>query len=425
MHPEYKQALEYVEKGLLNKQTFEINEDVELFCYTADCFFGEDTWDDITKKHRGRVYYKGQPVNKPFDKIFNLGEMPETEVNRIKKRMETEPYDVYDKANGHLFILSIFDTGDGQIGVIPHTKGSFGHDKNELLENDIYKFFAKYQSYMVSIARTFRNMTFMFEAIVDHDRHTLFENQKERYEIDENDFVLLGAYTKKDVPPENKKSEYDDLIYGWTPIDRTILESMAQKMGCPIVEKYENMGNDPISWRDHKDTEGYVIHFLNDDTRCKIKTKEYWALRFKKDLTPNRLLSMYRAGGHDRMHLKLPEEIAEGAMDIIVNEHKMWYMHIFVDIGSIDSYLFSKAKKKDLKDSELSSLFSESVTPTEKAQAHFLANLNSENPTPIETTLMRSRDLRRGFYSSMMHKDNSVFLERMEDKLNDLVESIV
>src|SRR5690554_6002229 len=105
-------AKEYEARGLLRASRMG---DFTLFCYTQDTFYGENTWDNITMNHRGRLYYKGVPVNSPMPKIFNLDEVNMTSFELISEMMCNVPYEVYDKANGHLFMVSTFVDDEGEI----------------------------------------------------------------------------------------------------------------------------------------------------------------------------------------------------------------------------------------------------------------------------------------------------------------------
>ena len=62
-------------------------------------------WDEYTRAARGIIFNKrtGECVARPFPKFFNLGEMPESQLNKIPK--DPSNYEVYDKLDGSLGIL--------------------------------------------------------------------------------------------------------------------------------------------------------------------------------------------------------------------------------------------------------------------------------------------------------------------------------
>lgn len=304
----------YLDNKLLRKSSLG---DVDIYCYTSNCFWDKDSWDDITKSHRGRIYYKGKSVNCPLPKIFNIGEQPETALDVIEHKMATIPYTIMDKANGHLFMASVYDV-EGELHVTYHTKGSLPVEGNDLLNNDIALFKQYIEEKLLSVGNKIRNLTLMFEAIVEHDKHTLYENQVATY--GNNQFVLLaGSYLTPD---------------GWRFFDRVNLKALSMMLGCPIVKVY-NPEELPISlnnWYTSTGVEGYVIRF-EDGSYVKIKTKEYWLLRSKNDLSADRIMQIFRGGGFDRMEHKLPEELALSLKKTLLKYFKGWYLYDYVDIS--------------------------------------------------------------------------------------------
>lgn len=303
MNEQYKQALALVETGALVKRTgYDL--DLEVFCYTQDTFWNSE-WNDITLTHRGKLYYKGEPVNHPFPKIFNLGEDWSTKEDVIFEKMKTVPYEVLHKSNGHLLICSVLEDGK----IVYSTKGSLPNDGNDLLNQDIkllreMGFDTKLTAIWMRLECPF---TLMFEAIVEHDKHTLYEQDVQRYGGKKNNFILLGW-----------KSENQPKF-----ATHTALQFLANEFDFDVVEKFEEMDNNVLSWFNHKDTEGYVIHFF-DGQRVKIKTKDYWAMRARKDLRPENIVAMFRAAGFERIKNRLPEEVAEGVIDLIFEEYSAW-----------------------------------------------------------------------------------------------------
>lgn len=297
---------EYVENGLIRLTS---DDEYTIACYSKSCFFGKDTWDEKTKTHRGQLYFKNYKVNKPFDKIFNVGEVPETEEELIYNRMKTEPFDIYDKANGHLFIVSMFYDEFFNRRVVYSTKGSLPNENNDLLNDDI-KLFELLVPNINFMFPEYENVTLMFEAIVEHDQHSMYDNQVELYG-DENTFVLLGVNTRLE---ENEE---------WVDESYKILTRFSNDLNLPIVKKHTHIPGKPSTWKEHKDTEGYVIKFINGD-RVKIKTTEYWQNRFKKDLSPSKILNVFKKGGKDRIFLKLPEEVAQNVYDVIICGYWGW-----------------------------------------------------------------------------------------------------
>lgn len=302
MNTEYKKAIELADSGLLVKRTG-YNSDLEIFCYTQDTFYNSK-WCDTTLTHRGKLYYKGEPVNYPFPKIFNLDEHESTKKETVFNKMKNVSYEVLHKSNGHLLIASVFQTND-ELRIVYSTKGSLPNSTNELLNKDIeilneYGFDEKLKAIFNRCGKPF---TLMFESIVEHDKHTLYNQDVERYNGKKNNFILIGWYTEEFFP---KSASHESLSH------------LAEDYGFDVVERFNEMDSDVNSWFDHKETEGYVIHFLDDsDLRVKIKTKEYWFMRFKKDLHPTNILLTFKKAGFDRLYKKLPEEVYKQIKEII------------------------------------------------------------------------------------------------------------
>lgn len=303
---DYQQACLYAEKGLLSHKV-DYTGRYHLFCYTPETFF-EGKWDPVTKTHRGRLYHQGRPINYPFDKIFNLNEVEETSQSNVLNRMNYQEFNVFDKANGHLFIVTV---APYQNELIYTTKGSFPGGHNPLLENDIEIFKNKHEDRLLELDLT-PGTTLMFEAIVQHDPHTLYESQVEKYGQDS--FVLLGI------------NGFDSITGDYFMYNLIELEDISHYIGCSLIEKRDDIKHDLSNideLKDDKGVEGYVFQFL-DGYRVKIKTKEYWALRFKKELQPSRLVDMFCTAGPDRLYRKLPEEIVDEIQDLILKHFFDW-----------------------------------------------------------------------------------------------------
>jgi hypothetical protein len=266
----------YVDNKLIRFGFDQWNPNLAVACYTKACFFDRNSWDDVTKANRGTLFYREYQVNKPFDKIFNLGEVPETDVETVIERMKKEDFTVLDKVNGHLLILSIFPSEDGHQFVFS-TKGSLPNDKNDLLNEDIRLFKEKHGKALKNIAygvaiesattdgTEMSGVTLMFESVVEHDKHTLWDKEVETYGA--NEFVLLGGtltYHEDETFRVCDFAEYDP--------DQ--LEIIANVFGTKSVNIITEGTDRPIEdWFKDKNTEGYVIRFDNGD-RVKVKTDE-------------------------------------------------------------------------------------------------------------------------------------------------------
>lgn len=280
----------YVKNGQLSRRETVRNGVVySLFCYTKDQFYNHP-WDEVTITHRGMIYDQtGKRINRPFDKIFNLGEHESTKIDNVLNLLKTEQYEVLDKMNGHLVIVS-YDVDRDNLFVT--TKGSFKH---EMIDNDI-AVLAKTKIDMI-IKRRKYNITFMFESIVSYDKHSLYDSTIEKYQLDKDSLVLIGA-----VNNETGKS-----------YNHSYLQSFAYEFGVPVVKIFNNKHissiKDMTSMLNETGIEGYVIHFPDTGFRFKIKTYDYVKLRYVNDLTIEKIVKEFSKGGMERLYKDYKEEL--------------------------------------------------------------------------------------------------------------------
>lgn len=328
MENQYHVARQYEKNKLLKSDHVNgASGELTLFCYTQECFFENESWDSITKTHRGRLYLDGIPVNCPFNKIFNLNEQPSTQEDLVLQKMQDKEYEILDKANGHLFIVSAFKDQNGEQNIVFHTKGalygSTKHEENVLLDTDVAVFTEiVHSSNFQYLIQNYGFITLCFEAIVEHDPHTMYESQVKQYGSP-NTFVLLNVCA------------YSDVLEDWYTFTHDMLSEISGMLHLPLIKKYEDKSGKPSDWLNDTGVEGYVIHFLDDDSRVKVKTKEYWGLRFKKDLSPDRILSMFNQSKYGKLERKLPEEVCAQIASVIDRTFSDWYFLDYVRINDI------------------------------------------------------------------------------------------
>ncbi|AHX01087.1 hypothetical protein M316_0022 [Nitrincola phage 1M3-16] len=362
--------------------------EVELFCYTQDCFFGKDTWDDITITHRGKMYENGVPVNDPFKKIFNIGEVESVSEEIVMRRMQEEPYHVLHKCNGHLFIASCFKD-DGEWKIKYSTKGGLPNEGNDLLNEDIAIF--RERGFEQSIEELLESsvdyadqVTLMFEAIVKHDPHTLYSMEVSMF--GENTFVLLGC----------------NGVVGTLP-------GIAHTIGCPVTPVMTLEGV-PRDWLHHENVEGYVIWFPVSDDRVKIKTKDYWLARSKKDLTPEKIIGAFRSAGYDRLLNKFPEEVAEQFCMIVKEEFLYWLEEYEWQV----EHIYELDELRLIGDTDKEIATSKHLT---QGMKEFLLN----DPNTLEVKAAKSRDKRKRFYQWWLESGRDV---TVKVKIQEVIEAM-
>jgi len=409
--PDFRAALRECQNG--NLRMTQDSEGHRLFCYTKQCFFGKDTWNDVTTTHRGQLYFENKPVNKPFKKIFNVNEVDSTDHDLVCERMKNEPYEILDKANGHLFIVSMFKDSKGEQHVVFSTKGSLPNPDNDLLNDDIKIFISLYGDKMDQLCNKMPYTTLMFEAIVSHDKHSMYDLQVEQYGS-ENCFVLLGASIGlgyehgPDVAEHIFHSKHNNttlLEDPWVESNWDSLNNIATFLECPVVQKYDEVDGTPEMWKEHTDREGYVIHFLTNNDRVKIKTNEYWQNRFKKDLTPEVILSTFKSGGIQKLKDKLPEEIANQCVDKLTELFWLWHDTVLCDSIAIRNFLTENNYTLNGQDRKW--LFTESDF-NQYERNHIVAFVDGS-----KKDLMGSKDHRNNFYEWAIQDD--VIYDNLKD----------
>lgn len=278
----------YVESnGLSRKSTSKNGVNYDLYCYTKEAFFARE-WDEILISHRGKIYNSdtGHVVNNPIPKIFNLNEHETSSFENLERLLASEPYVILDKVNGHLVIVSP-DASTQFKNILVSTKGSF----EEMAKKD------EDLLHLMGVIRFIKhlslNYTMMFECLAEYDKHLWYEEQKARYGGDDT-MVLLAAVDNN----TGEELNYDQL------------RQLSWMIAAPLVTRYEHLkGTDVNNWFEHKGIEGYVIHFPESKVRIKVKTNEYVALRYLKEITTEKLVTSLYNSQMFNLYLELDEEL--------------------------------------------------------------------------------------------------------------------
>lgn len=355
----------YVEEGRLSERVItKKGVTYSIFCYTKMAFFAFD-WDDILISHRGKIYRHEEngdltAINNPIPKIFNLDEHESSTFDSLERRMATMDYEVLDKVNGHLVIVSPdFQKGN----ILVSTKGSF----EGLAEQD-YNFIFMKTGIIDRIRRDTLNYTFMFEALVDYDKHLWYDEQKQRYGGEDN-MILLAA-------TDNNTGQ--ELCY-------QALEQMAWVLGCQVAKRFPILnGTDVNNWFLHKGIEGYVVHFPEDRSRIKVKTKEYTTLRYIKDITPEKLVNALYNSGWENLYKDYDEELYP------ILDALKWDVNTFY-LGLIDK-VFGKEKQYKTR-KEVSA--DQNLSVHEKS--YLFSTLNGAEPKDIFSKAVESKSVRELF----------------------------
>lgn len=333
-----KNIQKYIDDNRLAIRKYNEDDSYSIVCYTKDQFFNHE-WDDITITHRGKIYKDEKPINHPFKKIFNLNEHESTKFEYVKLLIQIEEFEVLDKVNGHLTIVS-FDQDASK--ALVSTKGSFhgelaDSDRQLLIEKGVIDKIEKYDL----------NFTFMFECLADYDKHLWFEEARKQYNVSENTFILLGAICNDTG----------------ASMDHTTVSMLAELFEVPVVRRFKELETEYLDIDElfkHKMTEGYVLHFKDINHRVKIKTQEYVTLHYMKEINSERLVNALYNSGHENMYREFDEEIYPVLDAVMVDLEQFFYTHCCDAKKLIDNRV-SEWDKKTIATSTLLNDFERSI----------------------------------------------------------------
>lgn len=268
---------ELVEQGYLRKSE---KDGLILFGYTDKCTFDRH-WNEYTLQARGLILEKstGKVIAKPFEKFFNLNEMPETQFVNLPK----ESYIIMDKADGSLGIIFNYE-GKWQVA----TRGSFYSEQAQKAQEMLKKY---------NLDGISEHVTVLVEIIYPENKVIVDYGKEEK-------LVLLGAYDRR------SGEEYS----------YAVLEIISNVTDIPLVTMYTMKLEEAIRLQKTipKNQEGFVVWFFNG-LRVKIKGEEY--LRIAKlisHLSPIAIWETMKCGKVDRAYLEqLPEEFRQDYEQIV------------------------------------------------------------------------------------------------------------
>lgn len=86
---------------------------ISSFNFSNKCFF-DKAWDSVNTKARGLFVKNNNVVARSYNKFFNIGERPETEMASLRENL-VFPVCAYVKSNGFLAMISADPTEDGKL----------------------------------------------------------------------------------------------------------------------------------------------------------------------------------------------------------------------------------------------------------------------------------------------------------------------
>lgn len=173
---------------------------ISSFNFSNKCFFNQ-AWDSINVKARGLFVKDNKVVARSYNKFFNIGERPETEMDSLRKNL-VFPVCAYVKSNGFLAMISADPTEDCKLFIASKStnEGDFAGYIRDVLDKTLT---AAQQADFADYLRK-NSCTAVFECIDPiHDPHIVEYTHPHLVLLDlvYNDFNYshAGHYTLIDV----------------------------------------------------------------------------------------------------------------------------------------------------------------------------------------------------------------------------------
>jgi RNA ligase len=265
------ELLQLVEQGYLRKSE---NEDLILFKYTEKCTF-ERYWNNLTMACRGLVLEKstGLVVAKPFEKFFNLNEVPQSAYINLPN----ESYTIHSKEDGSLGIIFNYK---GKWCVA--TCGSLSSQQSQ----EAQKMLSQY-----NLDNIPKNYTLLVEIIYPENK--IVVNYGNRREL-----ILLGIF--------NRETGQEILNFDICDIPKAITFNITIE---DAIKQQKTIS---------KDQEGFIVRF-NSGLRVKIKGEEYVKIhRIISNMSP---LSIWEVMENGKVAQSYIENIPEEYRDEITKEY--------------------------------------------------------------------------------------------------------
>ena len=250
-----------------------------IYNYTASCAF-ERRWTPTTRVARGLILEESTSlvVARPFEKFFNIGEMPETAADALPW---DEPFEVTEKLDGSLGI--VFSYG-GRWDIA--TRGAFESDqaayaREHLLPRYDFNAFGFWVTALVEIVYPDNRI------VVDYG--------------DREELVFLSAICRKSGLPLPVVRSRKYAVAAGLEVARDDLR---------IGSVSEDPSNDVDDIDHEPNTEGFVLYWPSRNLRVKIKAPDYVAAHRCLDMVrPKRVLELMAEGRDDDVHAQLPDHV--------------------------------------------------------------------------------------------------------------------
>ena len=258
-----------------------------IYVYTQKCV-RERAWNKVTTAARGLILDKdGHIIARPFNKFFNLFEVPSTEPKNLPK----EPYCIWEKVDGSLGI--VFWNPLRECWDIS-TKGSLHSEQADFARENLLPRYAKMLDEHVS-----HNTTVLTEIIYPTNRIVVNYGGIHELRLLAMRNIHTGKY-------ENAKR---------------VLEIVYKQIGMMPAAGYGHMSawDTPERFADlkmQKNMEGWVIQF---DGGFRVKVKNPWYLTIHRALDSKslkRIIELVEGGEWRAFWESLPKELQKDFDDL-------------------------------------------------------------------------------------------------------------
>ena len=232
---------------------------ISSFNFSNKCFFNQ-SWDSINVKARGLFVKDNKVVARSYNKFFNIGERPETEMASLRENL-VFPVCAYVKSNGFLAMISANPTEDGKLFIASKStnEGDFAGYIRDVLDKTLTT--AQQEEFAEYLHKN--DCTAVFECIDPiHDPHIV--------EYSHPHLVLLDLV-------------YNDFNYShagyYTLIDVAGHFGLYCKVLSKVIANWQEFENFIDKWAARAYIEGFVFEDANG---FMVKYKTPWYKNWKQ-----------------------------------------------------------------------------------------------------------------------------------------------
>lgn len=246
--------------------------------YMDECQY-DNKWTVFSRMARGLILdlTAKKIIAHPFNKFFNLGQMPETQFDILQWKGY---FTVTEKLDGSMLVLFRDPTTGKNVFT---TKGSFDSEHGIFATENMPE--------SLKDPKWTSQGTFVFE-LIEKRFQIVIDYAKKGY--------APGVYLIGYRAPDGQLASYPELV------------AVAAEMGVPVPKEYAFLSLDALVKSAENLSvldEGYVLRYAKDDLMVKVKGTEYIRVhRFISRLSDRNLIESLKTGDADLLITLAPEE---------------------------------------------------------------------------------------------------------------------